>query len=72
MGKNKIEFLENRGFRLDQVDEGFEVRIGRRSLPGGLDEIFVATDELQALAELGHMETIVCEKEALLLKLAKK
>jgi hypothetical protein len=70
--KNIIEFLENRGFRFDQVEEGFEIRIGYRSLPGGLNEIFVATDELEEIGELGHMETIVCEKEGLMLKLAKK
>jgi hypothetical protein len=72
MKKNIIQFLENRGFTLDQVDEGLEIRIGRRSLPGGLNEIFVATDELEAIGRLGRMETIVCEKEALVLKLAKK
>ncbi len=71
MRKNIIEFLENRGFTLDQVDEGFEIRIGRRSLLGGLNEIFVATDELEAIGQLGHMETIACEKEALMLKINK-
>jgi hypothetical protein len=54
MRQNTIRFLEYRGFRLDQVDEGFEIRIGRRSLPGGLEEIFVATDELEGLGDLGR------------------
>jgi hypothetical protein len=72
MGKNIMEFLENRGFRLDQINEGFEIRIGRRSLPGGLDEIFVATDELEVLGELGRMETIVCENDSLMIRLVNK
>jgi hypothetical protein len=72
MGKNIMEFLENRGFRLDQINEGFEIRIGRRPLPGGLDEIFVATDELEVLGELGRMETIVCENDSLMIRLVNK
>jgi hypothetical protein len=72
MGKNIMEFLENRGFRLDQINEGFEIRIGRRSLSSGLDEIFVATDELEVLGELGRMETIVCENDSLMIRLVNK
>jgi hypothetical protein len=72
MGKNIMEFLENRGFRLDQINEGFEIRIGRRSLPGGLGEIFVATDELEVLGELDRMETIVCENDSLMIRLVNK
>jgi hypothetical protein len=38
------EFLESRGFTLEQSGEEFEIRVGRRSLAGGLNEIFVGTD----------------------------
>lgn len=65
------KLLENRGFTIDRVENGFEIRIGRRSLPAGLNEIFVATDELDAIVDLGHLETICSEKDLLMIKISK-
>jgi hypothetical protein len=44
--------------------------VGRRSLPAGLNEVFVGTDELDAIAQLGHLETICSEKDLLILKVS--
>ena len=66
------KLLENRGFTIDKVENGFEIRIGRRSLPAGLNEIFVGTDELVAIADLGHLETICSEKDLLMIKVSKR
>ncbi len=70
-GRSK-KLLQNRGFIIDRVEDGFEIRIGRRSLPAGLNEIFVGTDELDAIADLGHLETICSEKDLLMIKVSKK
>jgi hypothetical protein len=66
------KLLENRGFTIDKVEDGFEIRIGRRSLPAGLNEIFVGTDELDAIVDLGHLETICSEKDLLMIKVMKR
>jgi hypothetical protein len=65
------EFLESRGFTLEQSGEEFEVRVGRRSLAGGLNEIFVGTDEIDAIKRLGRMVTISYGKEAIIIKVLK-
>lgn len=67
-----IEFLENRGFLLHQEGQGFEIRIARRSLAGGMNEIFVGTDEIDAIGKLGRLETISCVKDVLVLKITKE
>jgi hypothetical protein len=68
MGDTIPEFLESRGFTLEQTGEEIEIRIGRRSLAGGLNEIFVGTDEIDSIARLGRMVTISCGKEAIIIK----
>ncbi len=44
-----IEFLENRWFKLEKLGEGFEIRITRRSVGAGLNEIFMESDELEVI-----------------------
>lgn len=72
MSDKIIEFLEKRGFLLEKDDQGFEIRIGHRSLAGGLNEIFAGTDELEAIGQLGRIVTISCGREALILKIMKE
>jgi hypothetical protein len=72
MSDKNIEFLEKRGFLLKKEDQGFEIRIGRRSLAGGLNEIFAGTDELEAIDQLGRIVTITCGQEVLILKITKE
>lgn len=62
------EFLKSRGFTLEQTGQEIEIRIGRRSLAGGLNEIFVGTDEIDSIESLGRIVTISCEKEAIIIK----
>jgi hypothetical protein len=64
------KLLVKRGFRVDKVAGGYEIMVGRRSLPAGLNEVFVGTDELDAIAQLGHLETICSEKDLLILKVS--
>lgn len=66
--ESAIEFLENRGFKLEQSDEGFEVRITHRSVGGGLNEIFVESDELEAVKNLGNLVKVLYSEEVLILK----
>ena len=66
--ENAIEFLENRGFKLEQSDEGFEIRITHRSVGGGLNEIFVESDELEVIKNLGNLVKVVYSEEVLILK----
>lgn len=66
--ESAIEFLENRGFKLEQSDEGFEFRITHRSVGGGLNEIFVESDELEAIKNLGNLVKVVYSEEVLILK----
>ncbi len=63
-----IEFLENRGFKLEQLGEGFEIRITHRSVGAGLNEIFVESDELDAVKNFGNLVKIVYSEEVLILK----
>lgn len=67
-----LEFLESRGFTLEQSGNEFEIRIGHRSLAGGLNEIFVATDEIDSMEKLGQMVTITCGKGAMVIKVQLK
>ncbi len=66
--ESAIEFLENRGFKLEQLGEGFEIRITHRSVGGGLNEIFVESDELEAIKNLGNLVKVVYSEEVLILK----
>ncbi len=63
-----IEFLENRGFKLEKLGEGFEIRITHRSVGAGLNEIFVESDELEALKNFGNLVKILYSEEVLILK----
>jgi len=63
-----IEFLEKRGFKLEQLDEGFEVRITHRSVGAGINEIFVESDELESAKNLGNLVKIMYSEEVLTLK----
>jgi hypothetical protein len=72
MRDNIQEFLKSRGFILEQSGDEFEIRIGRRSLAGGLNEIFVGTDEIDFIERLGRMVTIACGKEAIIIKVLVK
>ena len=63
-----IEFLEKRGFKLEQLDDGFEVRITHRSVGAGINEIFVESDELEEVKNLGNLVKIVYTEEVLMLK----
>ena len=65
--ENAIEFLEKRGFKLEQLDEGFEIRITHRSVGAGINEIFVESDELEAVKNLGNLVKIVYSEEVLIL-----
>ncbi len=56
---NTIEFLKKRGFTLYDTDNGLRIEITHRSIGGGLNEIFVETDELNAIEELGSIKKIV-------------
>jgi len=67
-----LEFLESRGFTLQQTGDEIEIRIGHRSLAGGLNEIFIATDEIESIEELGQMVTITCGKGAIIIKVQLK
>lgn len=64
-----IEFLENRGFSIEQADDKFEIRVTRRSLGAGLNEIFVESDELEAIKQLGNLVKIIYSEEVLILKI---
>jgi hypothetical protein len=63
-----IEFLEKRGFKLEQLDEGFEIRITHRSVGAGLNEIFVESDELEAVKNFGNLVKIVYSEKVLILQ----
>ncbi len=64
-----IGFLENRGFSIEQADDKFEIRVTHRSLGAGLNEIFVESDELEALKQLGNLVKIIYSEEVLILKI---
>lgn len=56
---NTIEFLKKRGFTLYDGENGLRIEITHRSVGGGLNEIFVETDELNAIEQLGSIIKIV-------------
>jgi hypothetical protein len=61
---NTTEFLRKRGFILHHDTENrYLIKIGRRSVGGGLNEIFIETDELDAIGELGCIEKIIHRDE---------
>jgi hypothetical protein len=59
---NIVEFLRKRGFVLrgtEDPDFGLVIQITNRSIGGGLNEIFVETDELNAIEQLGSIMKII-------------
>ena len=54
---NTIEFLKKRGFTLYNTENELPIEITHRS--SGLNEIFIETDELKAIEQLGSIVTIV-------------
>jgi hypothetical protein len=59
MIKDIIEFLEKRGFIVQETDSGFNIEISYRSIGAGLNEIFVESDELEAIERLGNLAKIL-------------
>jgi hypothetical protein len=61
MNKNTIEFLETRGFTISDDTEREEILLvmGQRSIGAGLNEIFIETDELKAIEQLGNIMKII-------------
>jgi hypothetical protein len=56
---NTIEFLKKRGFTLYDAENGLRIEITHRSIGAGLNEIFVESDELNAIEQLGSIIKIV-------------
>jgi hypothetical protein len=54
-----IEFLEKRGFIVQETEGGFNIEIGYRSIGAGLNEIFIESDELDAIERLGNLAKII-------------
>jgi hypothetical protein len=63
-----IEFLKSRGFAMEQKDDNFEIRVTHRSIGAGLNEIFVESDELEAIKQFGNLMKIIYSEEVLILK----
>ena len=59
MTETTIEFLEIRGFRVTKVEHGYNIEIGHRSIGAGLNEVFVESDELKAIGQLGRLTKII-------------
>jgi hypothetical protein len=57
---NTIDFLRKRGFILRHDPENrYFIEIGRRSVGGGLNEVFIETDEFNAIEQLGSIIKII-------------
>src|SRR3954452_24096150 len=54
-----FEFLEERGFIVQETEGGYNIEIGYRSIGAGLNEIFVESDELDAIERLGGLAKII-------------
>ncbi len=61
MNKDTIKFLETRGYTIsdDREREEHLLVIGQRSIGAGLNEIFIETDELKAIEQLGNIMKII-------------
>jgi hypothetical protein len=70
---NIIDFLRKRGFILhDDTENRYRIDIGHRSIGGGLNEIFVETDELDAIERLGRIIKIVYGDDTIKLSVKEK
>lgn len=56
---NTTEFLKKRGFTLYDEENELRIEITHRSIGAGLNEIFVESDELNAIEQLGSIIKIV-------------
>jgi hypothetical protein len=56
---NIIEFLKKRAFTLYDAENELRIEITHRSIGAGLNEIFVESDELNAIEQLGSIIKIV-------------
>jgi hypothetical protein len=59
---NIVEFLRKRGFVIRDTKDphfGLVIQITNRSIGGGLNEIFVETDELNAIEQLGSIMKLI-------------
>ena len=65
--KNK-EFLENRGFEIEEKNSDLTIKIIRRSLPGGINVAFIDTDELNIIAETGRITKVIYDDDVLTLE----
>jgi hypothetical protein len=61
MNKDTTKFLETRGYTIsdDREREELLLVIGQRSIGAGLNEIFIETDELRAIEQLGNIMKII-------------
>jgi hypothetical protein len=61
MNKDTIKFLKTRGYTIsdDREREELLLVIGHRSIGAGLNEIFIETDELKAIEQLGNIMKII-------------
>ena len=69
MIKKSREFLERRGFEIEEKDADVTIKIAQRSLPGGVNIVFIDTDELDMIAETGRITKIIYDDEALTLEI---
>jgi 3-dehydroquinate synthase class II len=54
---------------MEQTDDYFEIKVTHRSLGAGLNEIFVESDELEAIKQLGNLMKMIYSEATLLLKM---
>jgi hypothetical protein len=69
---NTIEFLKKRGFTLYNTENELGIEITHRSIGGSLNEIFVETDELKAIEQLGSIVKIVYGDDTIKLSVKKR
>ncbi len=67
MNKDTIKFLETRGYTIsdDREREEHLLVIGQRSIGAGLNEIFIETDELKAIEQLGNIMKIIYSENSI-------
>ena len=65
--KNR-EFLEKRGFEIEQKKTDITIKITQRSLPGGVNVAFIDTDELDIITENGRITKVIYDDDVLTLE----
>jgi hypothetical protein len=66
--KKNREFLEKRGFEIEEKNSDITIKITRRSLPGGINVAFIDTDELNIIAETGRITKVIYDDDVLTLE----